>query len=74
MTRHVCATASPVLLSVPIPLRVANRPHAGPDLGMARWSGPTTISKSCAHSGLISIVGQIDEDEPATTSETELYL
>jgi hypothetical protein len=39
MIRHVCATASPVLLSVPNPLRVANRPHAGPDRhGAVVWT------------------------------------
>jgi len=39
MTRHLCATASPMLLSVAIPLRAANRPHAGPDThGTVVWT------------------------------------
>ena len=73
MTRHLCATASPVLLSVAIPLRAANRPHAGPDRhGTVVWTDDD-LEKLHAL-GLISIVGLIDEDEPASTSETEPYL
>ena len=73
MTRHLCATASLVLLSVAIPLRAANRPHAGTDRhGTVVWTNDD-LEKLHAL-GLISIVGQIDEDEPASTSATEPYL
>jgi hypothetical protein len=73
MTRRLCATASLALLSVAIPLHAANRPHAGTDSQHTVVWTNDDLEKLHAL-GLISIVGQIDEDEPASTPATEPYL
>jgi len=67
MIRHFCVCLSLALLTTVLPLRAANRPHAGTD-------GPNPIvwtndDLATLHSlGLISIVGQSDKEEPNSAS------
>ena len=73
MTRHMCATASLVLLSVAIPLRAANRPHAGTDSpDKMVWTNDDL--EKLHRLGLISIVGRIDEERPTPASAPGPYV
>jgi hypothetical protein len=72
MTRHLCATAFLVVLSLAIPLRAANGPHVGTDRRRpVVW---TNDDLERLHSlGLICIVGRMDEETPKPASLRERY-
>ncbi len=73
MTRYLCAVITLGLVSVAIPLRAANRPHAGTDSrDPVVW---TNDDLEKLHSlGLISIVGRIDEERPTSASAPAPYV
>lgn len=73
MTHHAYAAVTLALISVAIPLRAANRPHVGTDSpDKVVW---TNDDLEKLHSlGLISIVGQIDEERPTSTSAPGRYV
>ncbi|HWY08467.1 MAG TPA: hypothetical protein VNY24_16515 [Candidatus Acidoferrales bacterium] len=73
MTRHLCAAVTLGLLSFSIPLRAANRPHAGTDRRNPVVWANEDLEKLHAL-GLISIVGRVDEDRPASASVPEAYV
>jgi hypothetical protein len=69
----VYISACLAVVSAAIPLRAANRPHAGTDRqGTVVWTNDD-LEKLRAL-GLISIVGQTNEDGPAPIPATETYL
>jgi hypothetical protein len=73
MTHHTYAAVTLALVSVAIPLRAANRPHAGTDSpDKMVW---TNDGLEKLHSlGLISIVGRIDEERPMPASAPGPYV
>jgi hypothetical protein len=73
MTHHAYAAVTLALISVAIPLRAANRPHAGTDSpDKMVW---TNDDLEKLHSlGLISIVGRIDEESPTSASSPGPYV
>ena len=73
MTRHLHAATSLALLVVAIPLRAANGPHVGTDRqGPVVW---TNDDFEKLHGlGLISIVGQVDEERPTWASAPGPYV
>ena len=73
MTRHLYAALTLGLISVAIPLRAANRPHAGTDgQNTVVW---TTDDLEKLHAlGLISIVGQTDEERPTSAPAPGPYV
>jgi hypothetical protein len=62
MIRHLCICVCLALVSAPIPLRAANRPHAGTDSQTPVVWTNDDLEKLHDVPGLISIVGQIDEE------------
>lgn len=63
MTHHTYAAVTLVLVSVAMPLRAANRPHAGTDTpDKMVWTNDDL--EKLHRLGLISIVGGIDEERP----------
>ena len=74
MTRLLRTSISLALLSVAIPLRAGNRPLAVTDSQTpAVWTNDD-LEKLHDVPGLISIVGQIDEEGPAPESEPRPYV
>ena len=73
MTHHLYVTASLALLSLAIPLRAANGPHVGTDRqGPLVW---TNDDLEKLHGlGLISVVGQVDEERRTGASAPGLYV
>ena len=73
MTHHASAAVTLALISVAIPSRAANRPHAGTDSpDKMVW---TNDDLEKLHSlGLISIVGRIDEERPTRASASGPYV
>ena len=71
--RQVFSLVSLMTLStLTTPLRAANRPHAGTDSQTTKvWTNEDLEKLHAA--GLISIVGPIDEEQPASTSEPVPY-
>jgi len=67
MTRYLYAAVAVGLISVTIPLRAANRPHAGTDSqNTVVW---TNDDLDKLHDlGLISIVGREDDEKPASAA------
>jgi len=73
MTSHLRTSVSLVLLSVAIPLRAANRPHAGTDSqNTVVWTNDN-LEKLHGLS-LISIVGRIDEERITSASAPGSYV
>jgi len=73
MTRRLCASGSLALVAVAIPLRAANRLHAGTDSqNTVVWTNDD-LEKLHAL-GLISIVGRIDEERPTSASAPGPYV
>jgi hypothetical protein len=73
MTRHFIFTASLVLLSAAIPLRAADRPHAGTDTGNKMvWTNEQL--EKLHNLDLICIVGQVDGEKPKPASESQSYV
>jgi hypothetical protein len=72
MTRYFYAAFALGLVSVAIPLRAANRPHAGGDRQTkVVW---TNDDLDKLHDlGLISIVGREDDERPTSTPQPGLY-
>jgi len=61
MTRHLCVSLTLALVSVAMPLRAANRPHAETDSQNTMvWTNDDL--EKLHKLGLISIVGRIDEE------------
>jgi hypothetical protein len=73
MIRHLCISVCLAIVSAAIPLRAANRPHAGTDSqNPVVW---TNDDLEKLHTlGLISIVGRIDEERPASASVLSPYV
>src|SRR5712664_4447062 len=73
MIRQLCISVCLALVSAAIPLRAANRPHAGTDSqNLVLW---TNDDLENLHSlGLISIVGRIDEESPTSASQPQAYV
>ncbi len=73
MIRHLCISVCLALVSAAIPSRAANRPHAGTDSqNPVVW---TNDDLARLHSlGLISIVGQIDEEKSKSASLPVRYV
>jgi hypothetical protein len=72
MTRRLCASTL-VLVSVAIPLRAANGPHAGTDTqNTVVWTNDD-LEKLRARD-LISIVGRSNEEDPTSASAPEQYV
>ncbi len=73
MTRHLFFTVSLALLCAAIPLRAADRPHAGTDTrNTVVW---TNDGLQRLHDlGLICIVGRMDEEQPTSTSVPQPYV
>ena len=73
MTHHTYAAVTLALISVAIPLRAANRPHAGTDSpDKMVW---TNDDLETLHSrGLISVVGRIEEGSPKQAPAPRPYV
>jgi hypothetical protein len=73
MTHHAYAAVTLALISVAIPLRAANRPHAGTDSpDKMVWTNDDL--EKLHRLGLISIVGRIDEERPTPASAPGPYV
>ena len=73
MIRHFCICTCFALVSAAIPLRAANRPHAGTDRDEpVVWTNRDVASLH--RPGLISIVGSTDQEKPDPASVPEGYL
>jgi hypothetical protein len=73
MTHHAYAAITLALISVAIPLRAANGPHAGTDSpDKMVWTNDDL--KKLHRAGLISIVGRIDEEMPTPASAPGPYV
>jgi hypothetical protein len=71
MTRYYAAVTLG-LISVAMPLRAANRPHAGADRQTIKvWTNDDL--EKLRHAGLISIVGQVDEEKSISESAPKGY-
>jgi hypothetical protein len=67
MIRDLCICICLALVTAAIPLRAANRPHAGADSQTIKiWTNDDL--EKLHHAGLISIVGQIDQERPKPAS------
>ncbi len=73
MIRHLCISVCLALVSAAIPLRAANRPHAGTaSQNTLVW---TNDDLERLHDlGLICIVGRIDEETPKSASLPQPYV
>jgi hypothetical protein len=73
MSRYLCAAVTLGLISVAIPLRAANRPHAGTDSqNKLVW---TNDDLERLHApGLICIVGRMNEETKDSASQTLPYV
>jgi hypothetical protein len=73
MTRHFIFTASLALLSAAIPLRAADRPHAGTDTrNKMVWTNEQL--EKLHDLDLICIVGHVDEEKPKPETEPQSYV
>src|ERR1700716_3002483 len=73
MTRHFIFTASLALLSAAIPLRAADRPHAGTDTrNKMVWNNEQF--EKLHDLDLICIVGHVDEEKPKSETEPQSYV
>ena len=73
MIRYMFAAVILGLISVAIPLRAANRPHAGTDSQKpVIWTNDDL--EKLHRPGLISIVGQMDEETSPPSSAPESYV
>jgi hypothetical protein len=67
MIRDLCICIGLALVSAAIPLRAANGPHAGADSQTTKvWTNDDL--QKLHHAGLISIVGQADEEKSISDS------
>jgi hypothetical protein len=73
VNRHLCAIASLALLFLVSPLRAANGPHVGAD-GQRPLAWTNDDLEKLHGQGLISIVGQVDEDRSPWPSAPETYV
>jgi len=73
MIRHLCTCVCLALVSAAIPLRAANRPHAGTDSQTPVVWTNDDLEKLRDVPGLISIVGQIDEETQEPESAPAPY-
>jgi hypothetical protein len=73
MIRHLCICLFLALVSAAIPVRAANRPHPGTDNHKAVVWTNDEIEK-LHHLGLISVVGQMDQDGPTSPSVPAQYV
>jgi hypothetical protein len=73
MNRHLCAIASLALLFLASPLRAANGPHVGADRHRPLVWTNDDLEKLHGQ-GLISIVGQVNEDRSPWPSAPETYV
>ena len=72
MIRQLCISVCLALVSAAIPLRAANRPHAGTDSQTIKvWTNDDFEKLHAA--GLISIVGQVDEGTSVSESAPRDY-
>ena len=72
MIRQLCISVCLALVSAAIPLRAANRPHAGTDNKTINvWTNDDLEKLHAA--GLISIVGQVDEGTSVSESAPRDY-
>ena len=72
MIRQLCISVCLALVSAAIPLRAANRPHAGTDSQTIKvWTNDDLEKLHAA--GLISIVGQVDEGTSVSESAPRDY-
>ena len=72
MIRQLCISVCLALVSAAIPLRAANRPHAGTDNQTIKvWTNDDLEKLHAA--GLISIVGQVDEGTSVSESAPRDY-
>ena len=73
MTRHLYAALTLVLISVSIPLRAANRPHAGTDRqNPVVWTNDDV--ERLRGLSLISIVGRMNEETSTSASLPQPYV
>jgi hypothetical protein len=73
MTRRMCISVGLTVLSAAIPLRAANRPHAGTDSqNPTVWTNDDV--EKLHNLGLISIVGRIDEERSTSASAPAPYV
>ena len=73
MTYHAYAAVTLALISVTMPLRAANRPHAGTDSPDKKvWTNDDL--EKLHRVGLISIVGRTDEERPTSASAPGPYV
>ncbi len=73
MIRHLCISVCLALVSAAIPLRAANRPHAGTDSeNTLVWTNDDL--ERLSDLGLICIVGRIDEETPKSASLPQPYV
>jgi hypothetical protein len=72
MTRQLCTTVTLALVSMAIPLRATERPHAGMDSRTAKVWTNDDLEKLHALGG-ISIVGRIDNEDATPASPAEPY-
>src|SRR5260370_19538688 len=73
MTHHAYAAVALALISVAIPLRAANRPHAGTD-SPDKMVWTKEHLETLHRTGLISSVGRIDEERPTPASAPGPYV
>jgi len=73
MIRHLCISVCLALVSAAIPLRAANRPHAGTDSeNTLVWTSDDL--ERLSDLGLICIVGRIDEERPKSAPLPQPYV
>ncbi len=73
MIRHLCISVCLALVSAAIPLRAANRPHAGTDSeNTLVWTNDDL--EILSDLGLICIVGRIDEERPKSAPLPQPYV
>src|SRR5260370_8191390 len=73
MTRYLYTAVTLWLISVAIPLRAANRPHAGTD-SQSRPVWTNDDLERLHDLGLICIVGPMNEETPKLASPPQPYL
>lgn len=72
MIRDLCISISLALVTGAIPLRAANGPHAGTDHRTAKvWTNDDL--ERLHHAGLISVVGQADDEKSIPASAPQDY-
>jgi hypothetical protein len=72
MIRELCIGTCLAFVTPAIPLRAANRPHAGAGSQTIKvWTNDDL--ESLQHAGLVSIVGQIDEQKSISEPAPQVY-